>query len=417
MNMKIRLTVVIGLLAAIILALLVSVLTIRARDQLLESAMRDVEQTALSVADQVARWEEIVVTTSEAVSMNPRVRAMDPNGHATAFAGALPALDRYVYTMYSIGPDGNQFILNNGEQGSGYRGDRSYFIEAMEEGRVASQVLMGRSLDPPAPAVAYGIPIFAPGQESRAAGVLLVASTLSEVSRIVQNNVGEAVANAYVVDSEDRLVAHSSASLLEGDELVDYSNHPPVSDNVSERSEKVYRYQDEGRTMVSRNVEIGNGWTVFVEAEEASVMAAAAAFTTIGTVMSIAGLLLLLIVLWSVISFNLKPLTLLADRFEAYARGGGDLTTRIAIKRNDEIGQVATHFNSFVGVLNTLVSSVKATVTEAIEQKETVSASTTEVASSADEISATVQSIRSRLQQLSDEAAESSAAADRNLST
>lgn len=136
--------------------------------------------SAKSIASQVARLDEIIVRVTESITANPGVRKMDPEEHAQAIAGGFSALSTYAYTMYSIDADGTQFILKNGERGTGYRGDRFYFTEAMKN-KVARQILMGRSLDPPAPAVAYGVPILSPDGSGNVQGVMLVAAELSEL--------------------------------------------------------------------------------------------------------------------------------------------------------------------------------------------------------------------------------------------
>ncbi len=53
------------------------------------------------------------------------------------------------------------------------------------------------------------------------------------------------------------------------------------------------------------------------------------------------------------------PLSIVANALEDIARGEGDLTKRISLKRDDEIGAVAGSFNVFVDKIQTLVQSIQ----------------------------------------------------------
>ncbi|WP_391086951.1 methyl-accepting chemotaxis protein [Vibrio sp. NH-UV-68] len=69
---------------------------------------------------------------------------------------------------------------------------------------------------------------------------------------------------------------------------------------------------------------------------------------------------------WMVLSqFVVKPVEKVALALHEIAQGGGDLTKRLNITTNDEIGRLATSFDSFVAHLQSLVQSI-ATSTEAL---------------------------------------------------
>ncbi len=54
----------------------------------------------------------------------------------------------------------------------------------------------------------------------------------------------------------------------------------------------------------------------------------------------------------------ISPLTELSSVLGDIAQGGGDLTQRIPIKSNDELGQLSQSFNSFIGTVQSIVSSL-----------------------------------------------------------
>lgn len=79
---------------------------------------------------------------------------------------------------------------------------------------------------------------------------------------------------------------------------------------------------------------------------------------------TIAGILMALIVIvltYWIISRSLKPLAGLVQSLETIAKGGGDLTRRLVLTSNDEIGRVVKAFNTFVDTIHHLVSEVQKT--------------------------------------------------------
>ena len=50
-----------------------------------------------------------------------------------------------------------------------------------------------------------------------------------------------------------------------------------------------------------------------------------------------------------------KPLTKITRALTEIAKGGGDLPQELAVERKDELGQLATGFNQFVGAQREMV--------------------------------------------------------------
>lgn len=59
-----------------------------------------------------------------------------------------------------------------------------------------------------------------------------------------------------------------------------------------------------------------------------------------------------------------KPVQIVNDALAEIAAGGGNLTQRIAVKHDDEIGLLASNFNKFIAHLQELISSVTQTAEE-----------------------------------------------------
>jgi len=63
--------------------------------------------------------------------------------------------------------------------------------------------------------------------------------------------------------------------------------------------------------------------------------------------------------LWLLIGRSIRPLARTALAFSELAQGDADLTKTIALKRNDEIGDLVAGFNGFVGKLRGIVATLK----------------------------------------------------------
>ena len=78
--------------------------------------------------------------------------------------------------------------------------------------------------------------------------------------------------------------------------------------------------------------------------------------------MLIIGILFLVISISIVVKFIISPITSLSERAKDLAEGEGDLTIRLDVKSNDEIGEAVTHINNFIGKLQNIISNLKQTI-------------------------------------------------------
>ncbi|ALO43506.1 methyl-accepting chemotaxis protein [Pseudoalteromonas phenolica] len=121
--------------------------------------------------------------------------------------------------------------------------------------------------------------------------------------------------------------------------------------------------------------------------------------------------IVVLMILWATQMIT-KPIVSLADTMRDIASGEGDLTRRISIESNDEVGQLASHMNTFIEKLRAMMqttaqqasqlghaseqlSSVSANTNSEIQQEkeqvDSVSAAVTEMAATVTEISRNAQ--------------------------
>ena len=112
------------------------------------------------------------------------------------------------------------------------------------------------------------------------------------------------------------------------------------------------------------------------------------------------GILMLFVILLLggiVLTISLKPLRVVENAITGIASGNADLTQRIEIKSNNEIGQVVQGFNQFTEKLQTIITDVKTSKDELGVAGEDMSSTAMDTASSITQIIANIDSFRSQL--------------------
>ena len=165
--------------------------------------------------------------------------------------------------------------------------------------------------------------------------------------------------------------------------------------------------------------EVGWNWIVISEMETAEAFAPARTLA-LGMAIALAGTLLVVIAASIAIAWSIRrPLRVASDRLAQIAAGGGDLTAELRVATRDEVGELATHFNRFLGRLRDIVSEIKRAADATIVVGEALSANSAESSAAITEISANIESMTNQVRNLDAEitnAAEATTSIARNIS-
>src|SRR5437588_1439610 len=96
-----------------------------------------------------------------------------------------------------------------------------------------------------------------------------------------------------------------------------------------------------------------------------------------------------------------RPVRAMADHLGEMAQGGGDLTKRIEIGTHDEIGQMATSFNSFVKKLEEIITEVRNSSDGIASAASQVASSAASLSQGTSEQAASIEETTSSLEQMS----------------
>ncbi|MBQ5498676.1 MAG: HAMP domain-containing protein [Treponema sp.] len=95
--------------------------------------------------------------------------------------------------------------------------------------------------------------------------------------------------------------------------------------------------------------------------------------------------------------FTIKPLNIVKDTIQGHATGNADLTKRIEVKTNNEIGQVVQGFNMFAAKLQEIIKDVKDSKSELSEAGEDMSASTQDTSSAITQIISNIEEVGNQI--------------------
>lgn len=99
------------------------------------------------------------------------------------------------------------------------------------------------------------------------------------------------------------------------------------------------------------------GLAAFVAVAEDEVFADIRSARNTAIVLVLVVIALSVIVLHFVVLSVVKPIAVVEDMFKKLSSGQGDLSKQLRVSSNDEIGNLAKHFNTFIGTLRQLVES------------------------------------------------------------
>lgn len=131
-------------------------------------------------------------------------------------------------------------------------------------------------------------------------------------------------------------------------------------------------------------------WSVAISVPTSQLDKPAVSLTKILITSTIFIELSVILCLFFIVYFSLKPLSFVVKSITDISKGNADLTHHLEVKTKNEIGDVANSFNDFVVKLNTIVSEIK-------NSKEQLVSVNTQLQKSTDETDASIKTIVSNM--------------------
>ncbi len=134
-------------------------------------------------------------------------------------------------------------------------------------------------------------------------------------------------------------------------------------------------------------------WTLLLVFYQKSLFAAETAIVRTLTIGMIIFVIALLVVTGIVVYISTKPLSVVEGAIRGIATGDADLTKRIAVKSNNEIGRIVEGFNLFTGKLQSIISAMKEAKSELVNAGGLLNDSTSDTMASITQIITKIESL------------------------
>ena len=357
---KLLITLVVAVLASTILVSTISQWI--ARDLVQEN----VEQGQLpnmvqQVANRVDKEVSVMQTVAQSIATNPDMIAWSVAG---ADAQGEQRLVKYL----------QELVAYNKLEAASFvdRQTRKYwnqdgFLRQLQEGSADGWFFAYRDSGKKESLSLYneggeGYRLFANYQQVNGRGMSGVAKSVDELVNIL-NSVKIAQSGfVYMVDGSGTIIAHPDTSLLGQSTLTDVTNNSASSTLLSKNNFNMTSTEVNGEEVLLASSFIDSaGWYVVAQVPDAEIYAGLdSASNHIIMWAVVIAVIFALIGIWLASSIT-RPIERLADIFQNLGKGEGDLTTRIDVPQQKEIGRLVDGFNQFIASLHGTISTVAQT--------------------------------------------------------
>jgi methyl-accepting chemotaxis protein len=200
------------------------------------------------------------------------------------------------------------------------------------------------------------ITIATPVKTKAGRGVVAGDLSLETLEKLINSLSLAGNGHAFLVDANGQILVHPDPKLV----MTKLSDIYPI--NTPKLSRDISETERNGQTQITTFVHVdgldGVDWYLGLEIEKneayralsaARVSAVVATFIAVALIISLLGLLL---------SVLMRPLNMMGRAMHDIAEGEGDLTKRLTIQSQDEIGYLADGFNRFVARIHQSITQV-----------------------------------------------------------
>ena len=263
--------------------------------------------------------------------------------------------------------------------------------------------------------VLFAVPIFRSGELAGALIGQRSAEFMSENLKSVDYGEG---ASSFVVSAQGYPIAHTDIEEVRNRvSAMELAEKDPALLPLAGIVERMiagetglgrYNYKGAGKLIGYAPI-AGRSWSVGISAPAETVLAPLEGLRNLFIIISVVSVVVSVLIALLLGSAFAKPLKLVAATFHGISQGDADLSKRVEMQRQDEIGRLVAGFNEFVAKLQTIMQTMKRAQASLGDIGEELATSAHESASAISEILANIEGVR---RQASNQAASAETAAE-----
>ncbi|HPX61504.1 MAG TPA: ATP-binding protein [Deltaproteobacteria bacterium] len=362
-SIRLRLTLLVMATTVLVLVFASSFISSRATLLIEHNSDQQLASANHTLATTVSVWLESPLNAMQNLVAQPDIISMHPDRQKPLLkimASAYP----YMYLISTTDLRGINIARSDLAAPKNYS-DRNWFKRAADGEPVVFESLIARTIS--VPAMVVSVPIRGSGKQI--IGVGMFATDLKHLSqRVHVSQVGK-TGLAYVVDRENRVIAHPDQSFT--NELRDLSTYPPVKALRQGKSGLIAFKDEQGKQWKAHISALDNGWGIIVQQQDMELMATRQLFRQISFSATLLAGLVLLCSTWLVVRRALRPVQQLSDAVAEVTTQASGLTdlepvllaTR-TIRSRDEVGVLAASFNAMAARLQETMQSLSQELSE-----------------------------------------------------
>ncbi len=344
-----RLTVLTLATAIPILLALVGFMIFRSSEIIEVQSVETLSATNSLLATSVRLWLDYNVKALQQLVTQPEIQGMNPVVQEPILM-AMDAVYRHIDLVSTTDLSGMNVARSDGKALTDYS-DRTWFQEVRGGASLAYQVAIERTSGKPA--LIISMPIH--DQLGDLVGVAMFATTLDQLSNEIAVTSFGKTGVAYVVDAEDRIIAHPdpaySARIFDIHET-------PVARQLREGRKEQFSFVDVGsREWQAYVAVLDNGWGIIAQQASAELRAPLMELSHTGVIVLVFGAALLGGLTFFTMRQAFAPIDELTATAAAIAEG--DLTRTAPVLSEDELGVLARTFNSMTAQLREFIGTLE----------------------------------------------------------
>lgn len=209
----------------------------------------------------------------------------------------------------------------------------------------------------------------------------------------------------FMIDSKGDLLAHPDETLIFDPT---FPKNAFVQDIVKHKNGMIEYLWNGDMKICHFKEQKEKGWIIAVTIIRDDFLASIHKMQVIIFILGIASIALIIFITWLIANMISNPIQVVAENLKEISLGKGDLTKRIQVSGEDEVGQLSRWFNSFIEKLHEIVSQIKLNTEEVATATDEINATSAQLAKGAEEQSSQVTEVAASIQQMSAAIVESS---------
>lgn len=197
--------------------------------------------------------------------------------------------------------------------------------------------------------------------KSFGSGVVLADVSLEVLNKAVKDiNISGAM--ALIMSDDTTTLASTSATVKNGDKLTNFTAFKGVTNSVIGQPSAIFEYELNGadKVLFSRRIELGEkNWYLLISLDKTIVFATIEEAKQAAFISTFIYLIVSIVLALLVLNYLYRPILALKNTIQSLSSGDGDLTQRLAVNSNDDLGQIALGVNTFIESLQSMMLEIE----------------------------------------------------------